>query len=295
MRNDTIKVKDVCRDYGGLQALRHVNLQIESGRIVALLGPNGAGNTTLLNLLMGLLAPTNGAAYINGCNSRNLTDALSHSIGYVGDGEDAPHWTTVQQLIQLQAGVTTAFRHDVIQKLLATHRIDAQRHYGDLSKGQKKWVRAGLALAALPAVVLLDEPAEGLDPAARQRLYEELRDQINETQATALVATHIIGDIERIADDVALIDRGEVILHGALEDLREQVREIEYPADAFEPVLDESLEVLGQRETAGVKLIWVKSSPGAWAVLEESLPDTVMMRSVDLHTLYLALTEHRHS
>jgi ABC-type multidrug transport system ATPase subunit len=139
--------------------------------------------------------------------------------------------------------------------------------------------------------MLMDEPAEGLDPSARQSLYDELRDYVTEGEATAVVATHIIGDIERIADDVAVIDRGHVIAHAALEDLREQVREVQLPADDQMPELPGSVELLGSRVASDARLVWVRCALDE-SELEQSLPAGSTVRSANLETFYLALTQH---
>jgi len=226
MSDAPIRTEGLSRDYGRHHALAVVDLTIEKGRIVALLGPNGAGKTSLLRLLMGLLEPTMGQSRVLGDLSRNLPGPTAAKIGYMGDTDEPPFWSTIRQLMHLQVGCSVHFdRASFLQSMKARNLAPSNR-YGSLSKGQKKWVRAALVLAGDPQVLLMDEPAEGLDPSARQGLYDELRDRVTESEATAVVATHIIGDIERIADDVAIIDRGRVIVHAALEDLREQVREV---------------------------------------------------------------------
>ena len=132
---------------------------------------------------------------------------------------------------------------------------------------------------------------EGLDPSAKQSFYDELRDYVTESEATAVVATHIIGDIERIADDVAVIDRGRVMAHAALEDLREQVREVQMFADEQIPGLPSSVELLGSRVFSDTRLIWVKS-PLDQSELEQFLPPRSAVRAANLETFYLALTQH---
>ena len=167
-----------------------------------------------------------------------------------------------------------------------------RRTYGSLSKGQKKWVRAGLILAAGTDVLLMDEPAEGLDPSARQDLYDRLREHASQRDATAVVATHVISDIERIADDVALIDRGRLVVHAALEDLREQVRQIELSADEPAPPWPAGVAVLGHRRDGDVQFIWVRCPPGIESDLESVLPRQAVVRGVGLETFYLAVTHH---
>jgi ABC-2 type transport system ATP-binding protein len=287
-----IETKDLTRDYGKFRALDQATLAIEQGRVLALLGPNGAGKTTLLHLLMGMLEPSMGIAKVLGSDCRCLPAGTVSRVGYVGDGEEPPYWAKIRQLMRVQAGASESFNREFFQRFLAKHELKPSRVFGTLSKGQKKWVRAGLALAARPRVILLDEPAEGLDPSARQSLYDELRDHINESNATAIVATHIIGDIERIADDVAIIDHGKLLIHASLEDLRDQVREFELGADDPMPELGDAYEVLGSKKTAGTTLVWLRSSPDQASALPALLPAHTQLRTVGLEAFYLAMTEH---
>lgn len=295
MNDAAIRTEDLSRDYGRKHALVSVDLAVERGRIVALLGPNGAGKTTFLRLLMGLLDATSGRSWVLESPSRALPGRTAAKIGYMGDVDEPPRWATIKQLMHLQAESSAEFDRAFFERSMTARKLDLPRRYGSLSKGQKKWVRAALVLAGKPSVLLMDEPAEGLDPSARQGLYDELRDYVTESEATAVVATHIISDIERIADDVAVIDRGRVVAHAALEDLREQVREVQLPADGPVPEFGDSVELLGSKVASGTRLIWLRCARGSLNELEESLPATSAVRPANLETFYLALTQHNSS
>ncbi|NLH44430.1 MAG: ABC transporter ATP-binding protein [Planctomycetes bacterium] len=292
MNDCAIRTEGLTRDYGRFRALDRVNLTIEPGRVVALLGPNGAGKTTLLRLLMGLLEPTEGRSWLLGAASRDLPETVVSRAGYMGDAEEPPGWATIRSLIDLQAGASRDFDWGEISRLLAMRELSSSRTYGSLSKGQKKWVRASLILAAGTDVLLMDEPAEGMDPAARQDLYDRLREHVTQRNATAIVATHVIGDIERIADDVALIDHGRLVVYAALEDLRERVRQIELPAGEPAPSWPEGVEVLGQKCEEDVQFIWVQCRSQSESDLESVLPRQAAVRRVGLEKFYLAIARH---
>jgi len=181
---------------------------------------------------------------------------------------------------------------DYFAQSMKKRDLNLSKTYGSLSKGQKKWVRASLVLAGMPDVLLLDEPAEGLDPSARKDLYDQLRDYANDSEATAIVATHIIGDIERIADDVAIINHGRLITYADLEDLRDQVREVQLGEMETLPELGAEIEVLGGKNSDGARIIWIKCPEDAQQRLEHALGEKVAMWTVSLETFYLALTEH---
>jgi ABC-2 type transport system ATP-binding protein len=292
MNNIAIRTEGLSRDYGDFRALDKVDLAIENSRVVALLGPNGAGKTTFLRLLMGLLEPAEGKAWVLEADSRALTDQIAARIGYMGDADEPPRCSTIKQLTKLQAGASRDFDREFAKRFMTKRGLSVKSAYGSLSKGQKKWIRAGLVLAGKPDVLLLDEPAEGLDPSARRDLYDELRDHVTDTDATAIVATHIISDIERIADDVAIINRGRIVTYAGLEDLREQVREIQLAEGSKMPEFSNGIEILGSKTAAGAKLVWVRCSDEALVKLEDVLGEKIVILSVGLETFYLAMTEH---
>jgi len=290
MSEAVIETTNLSRDYGRVRALDALNLRIAAERVVALLGPNGAGKTTLLHILTGLLEPTEGRAQVLGDNSRALSKDVAAALGYMGDSDEPPRWMTIGQLVAVQAGVSKVFDRELAKAFLDGRGLKPATRYGSLSKGQKKWVRAALVLGQRPKVLLLDEPAEGLDPSARRDLYDNLRDYVTERGATALVATHIIGDIERIADDVAIVDKGRLLLHGALEELREQVREVQLPAGEEEPRFGQTL---GAKTVGETRLVWIRCEGAEEEDVRKMLPERVQMRSVNLETLYLAMTDNR--
>ncbi len=292
MKEIVIETSELCRDYGRFRALDKVSLSIEQGLIVALLGPNGAGKTTLLHLLMGLLEPTCGNAKVLGSDSRSMSKEIVAQIGYMGDSDEPSGWVTAKNLIAMQKESSARFDIGYIKKFLSDRRLPLNKTFGSMSKGQKKWLRAGLVLASQPKVLILDEPAEGLDPSARHELYDCLREYITEFSATAIVATHIIGDIERVADDVAVIHNGNIVTYSCLEDLRDEVSEIYLSENHLPSALADSFELIGEKEVAGGSLFWVRSKKNGHKELRNLLGEQSKVRRVDLQTFYLALTEN---
>ena len=292
MNTPALCTQRLTRLYGYTRALDGFTFEAPRGRVVALLGPNGAGKTTLLRLLAGLIEPTEGTAQVLGSPSRNPPADTARRLAVVIEGVEPPGGASLGQMMALQAGACPAFDRPACELLYMQHTLALSQAYGALSKGQKRLALAGLALSSGAELLLLDEPADGLDPAVRRTLYDLLRDHATRHGATILVATHIIGDIERIADDVAIINRGRLVLHAALEDLREEVREVELPGAADLPDLGAGVTVLGRRREADALLAWVRTTAAAAAALAGRLPATATVRPVDLETLYLAITNH---
>ena len=182
------------------------------GSIFLLLGPNGAGKTTLLRILMGLIEPTAGAAYVLGSPAWPQPAEVISAVGYVGDRCEPPAWASLALLEDLQAGASPTFDKALFRELCRRRELPPNRPIrfveqgpATVDLGQASLWRAGRRL------ILLDEPADGLDPSARRALYDALRDHVNQHEATAIVTTHVIADVERIGDEVAIIDRGRLL------------------------------------------------------------------------------------
>ena len=283
-----IQTEGLSRLYGRQAALDRLDLRVQAGRIVALLGPNGAGKTTLLRLLAGLLAPTAGGARVLGDDSRRLSPANACRLGVMIEGHEPPHWARLRWLAALQASAAPRCDSGLAERLLGERHLDGRARFGRLSKGQRRWVLAALALASHSDVLLLDEPADGLDPASRRALYGHLRDQANDLQSAVLVATHIIDDIERVADEVAVLHHGRLLLHADLEDLREQVREVEVPATALLPA--QPLEVLATGVRGDRRSVWIRGDEAVEARIADQLGGGAAVHPFNLERLFLALT-----
>ncbi|MCY2926506.1 MAG: ABC transporter ATP-binding protein [Planctomycetota bacterium] len=293
MTDYAIRTTGLSRDYGRVRALEALTLDVPTGAILTLLGPNGAGKTTLLKLLAGLLEPTAGQATVLGSPARRMPPEACGRVAYVGEQNEPPGWATLGLLADLQAGAAPRLDRHAFAELCARRGLAAGQRYGSLSKGQRKGVLTSLALASGAALVLLDEPADGLDPAARRALYDALRDHVTRTEATAVVTTHVIADVERVADEVAILDAGRLLLCASLEDLRESVRQVELEGGRAMPDLDGAATILGGMSAAGAAIAWVRCGPDGDAELRRRLGPAAVVRTVGLEALYLAVAEHR--
>jgi ABC-2 type transport system ATP-binding protein len=290
MSEPAIRCRELKRDFGRVRAVDRIDLAVETGRVVALLGPNGAGKSTLLKLVSGLLEPTAGEAEVFGEDVRALSESDAARLIAMHENHEPPRWATAARLFDLQAAASPQFDRARAEAFCRERDLSLSKPYGTLSKGQKRWVLAAATLAARADLMLLDEPADGLDPSARRRLYDALRETTNTHESTAVVATHIIHDIERVADDVAIIDRGRLRLFAPLEDLREQVREVELPAGAALDALPPEIESLGTRTVGDTTLVWLRAAASEEAIREIAGPEA-LVRPVGLEALFLALTE----
>nr|WP_216645220.1 ATP-binding cassette domain-containing protein [Isoptericola halotolerans] len=206
------------KSYGGFDAVRDVDLTVEPGRVVGLLGPNGAGKTTTLHVLLGLAAPTAGQALVQGRRHGDLDDP-ARTVGALLDAGGLHPGRTGRdhlRILTLAAGLPAGRVDDVLEIVGMTPAAD--RRVRTYSLGMRQ--RLGLAAALLgdPGVLVLDEPANGLDPAGMRWLREMLR-SFADGGGAVLLASHVLAEVTQVADDVVVLGQGRVITAGPLDEL----------------------------------------------------------------------------
>ncbi len=210
--------KGLTKRYGNKVALNHVDLSLESGRIVGLLGPNGSGKTTMLKLANGLLTPTEGGIFIDGKKPGIETKAV---VSYLPDADYLLDWMNVGELLKMFRSFYDDFRYDRALKMLDELHIQLKDKLKNLSKGNKEKVQLVLAMSREAKVYFLDEPIGGVDPAARSYIMKTILTNLPE-ESSLLIVTHLISDIETICDEVIFVNDGSVVLHEETEALREK-------------------------------------------------------------------------
>ncbi len=203
--------------YGSLAALDHVDLTLESGRIVGLLGPNGSGKTTMLKLANGLIVPSEGSIRIGGYAPGLETKKL---ISYLPDANYLMDWMKVETLIGFFEDFYPDFRKERAFQMLENLGVRMQAPLKTLSKGTKEKVQLILAMSREASVYLLDEPIGGVDPAARDYILETILRNYSE-DALVIISTHLIADVEQLLDEVVFINNGKIMTHRTVDDIRE--------------------------------------------------------------------------
>ena len=205
----------------GTDVLAGVTFSIESGQVVGLLGKNGAGKTTLLRIAMGMIDPQQGSVEIFGLDPRAHPLEVKSRIGYVSEEQILPIYLRVDQVIALHKGVFPTWDDDLARSMIDRFSIPGQQKIKTLSKGQARQVALLCAVAHRPELLILDEPAGGLDPAARREFLETSIQLLNETGTTILFSSHYMSDVERLADRIVMIHDGKVLIDTELDELRE--------------------------------------------------------------------------
>ena len=218
-----ITTSGLAKVYGKRLALEPLGIQIPRGGVTAVLGRNGSGKSTLIRVLMGLEAPTQGESFVLGCPSTKLTPAVRERIGYLIEGHPTHERLRVRTLADCERALHPRFDDAVLDRVLDHFRVDRDARAGSLSRGQRGGLMLGVCLAAQPELLVMDDPALGLDPVAKKALREALLFTTRDPERTVLIATHDLADVERLADRVLVLDRGSARAWCTTEELGRRV------------------------------------------------------------------------
>lgn len=211
-----VECKNVYKNYGSKKVLKNVNLNIERGKIIGLLGPNGSGKSTLIKLINGLLTANKGEILVNG---QPVGIESKKIVSYLPERTYLNFNMKVSELITYFADFYDNFDVEKAYELLQHLNISPKDRLKTMSKGTKEKVQLILVMSRKADLYILDEPIGGVDPAARDYILDTILNNFNDN-ATIILSTHLISDIERILDEVVFIHQGEILFHENTEELR---------------------------------------------------------------------------
>jgi len=257
-----IEVTGLSKEYGTLVAVNNVSFNVTKGQIVGLIGPNGAGKTTLLRMLATVLRPTAGSVKILGYNSANEYLKIRKNIGYLPDFFNLYNSLTLRECLEF-----FAMAYSVDDKLIP-ERVDEALKFVELEEKQNDFVRhlsrgmvqrmgVGVLLVHQPDVLLLDEPASGLDPKARIQLRDILR-KLSAEGKTIIISSHILTELSDFCSHVAIMSRGNIVLYGSIDEIRQRVHNTRRIAVSI--VGDINAAVAAIKEFSGATLQTVEGS-----------------------------------
>ena len=212
-----LETKDLVKDYGGGVGLLGVDLKLPAGKIIGLLGTNGSGKTTLLKLIAGILTPTSGELIVCGNKVGVETKAV---VSYLPERTYLNDWMRVEEIIEFFADFYEDFSTEKAYAMLKSLEVDPKRKLKTLSKGTKEKVQLVLVMARDAKLYLLDEPIAGVDPVAREFILDTIVSNYNKN-ATVLVSTHLISDVEKVLDSFLFVRNGKIIMQGDVAKARE--------------------------------------------------------------------------
>jgi ABC-2 type transport system ATP-binding protein len=218
---NVIEIHDLSRRFGDKQALCNISLVVPRGVVFGLVGANGAGKTTLIRHVLGLLKAQSGSLRVFGLDPVREPVGVLSRIGYLSEEGDLPGWMRVDELMRYMRAFYPTWDEQYAEDLRRQFALDPAAKVKTLSKGQK--ARAGLlvALAYRPELLLLDEPSSGLDPIVRRDILGAIVRTIADEGRTVLFSSHLLDEVERVSDCVAMLKGGRILFAGELDRVKE--------------------------------------------------------------------------
>jgi ABC-2 type transport system ATP-binding protein len=288
--SDAIEFRGVERHFGAQAVLRGLSFSVQPGQVYALLGRNGAGKTTALRILLGFLQPHAGEARVLGLASATLAPAERERIGYVSEGHKLYLEMRVADALAFEAGTRPRFERAAAERELERCGIPAEKRIHALSRGQRAQLALVLAACGTPEVLIFDDPAMGLDVAMRRELLGSLIELLSARGCAVLFSSHILSDVERIADRVGILHGGALIVDAPLDELKRRVEKRHWvPRNGTRA--PEVAGLLRSRAVAGGhELTLLDFDPRREAELHSGAASVSQRIDLDLEELFLELT-----
>lgn len=254
-----IKVTNVTKSFDSFKALDNLTLHVPAGSVYGLVGPNGAGKTTIIKQLCGVYRPDSGSIEINS-QPVYENNAIKNSVCYISD--DLFYFPTysIKDMANFYRGIYKSFNNERFAALGEVFKIDPSRKVRRLSKGMQKQVAFWLGISAMPDVMILDEPVDGLDPVMRKSVWKLMLQDVAERGMTVLVSSHNLRELEDVCDHVGIMHRGRVVLEKSLDDVKGNIHKLQlaFPDGKLPDELEGSLDILHSEGYGSVTILIVR-------------------------------------
>jgi ABC-2 type transport system ATP-binding protein len=234
---NAIETRQLSRSFGKVRAVDSATLEVPAGTVFGLLGSNGAGKSTLLKLLVGHLRPSFGTATVLGAELTPGKRPRWESLGYVSQARYLPAWMTAAECLRFAKTFRWEWDDEKVSKLITRLEVPLETRIREMSRGNYVRLQIGLAMAHNPELILLDEPTAGLDPVGRRELLGLLIDEISLRGCTVVLSSHNVEEIERMADHLAIMDRGGIVAHGPVDAVKKSRQRVQFRTALPEPDL----------------------------------------------------------
>ncbi len=291
MDEHPIVVENLVKSYEGRCVLDGIDLEVPRGCIYGLLGRNGCGKTTLIRTLLGLEPPTRGRTLLLGADSMHLPAQVQARIGYVAEGHNLIQNYKVRRLIGLCRDLSFHWNDAFFDHLMDTFKLPMDRKIKELSAGMRAQLNLALAMAVDPELLILDDPTLGLDTVARRQFIEMAIDLIQKENRTILFSSHILGDVERIADRIGILAGGKLVVDCELDELKRRVRKLQvrFPVEAPETLY--LTEIINQRNFGREMTLTVANwNPQKQAILDTFGPESCTETAMTLEDIFIECT-----
>jgi ABC-2 type transport system ATP-binding protein len=290
MTEPVITTQSLTKELGGRPVVHDISVQVMPGEVVGILGKNGAGKSTLLDLLLGFSLPTSGRSSVFGHNSASLPPAAKARIGFVPQEDELVGLLTGAQQLALIASLHSRWDAELAQRLAREWQLPLERRISTLSGGERQKLSTLLALGYAPPLLVLDEPAASLDPVARRQFMQEILGIAASQERTILYATHIVADLERVANRIWILRDGLLAWQGDLDALKETVVRLHLRAShelSLPMPLPHQLSVRRHGNTLTVAVSHF--DPDQLAPLAASLDAQIEVEALGLEEIFLEL------
>jgi ABC-2 type transport system ATP-binding protein len=221
-------VQNVSRSFDGPPVVRDLSFAVKPGSIYGFLGRNGSGKTTTLRMLAGLIKPEAGKVRIMGNNPFTIGAEERQGLGYMSEKAAIPGYTKVARVLQLGRELYPAWDNALAESLLSRYDLSPKKRFMALSQGNQRLLGFIMAIAPRPRVLLLDEPAANLDVVARREILDDILQLIRDCGCTVLFSTHILSDVERVADEIGILAKGNLRVSESLDSLKDSIRQVRF-------------------------------------------------------------------
>jgi len=285
-----VAIRNVSRHFGSIKAMDQVDLRVPRGSVFGLVGVNGAGKTTLIRHVLGLLRAETGSVRVFGLDPTVDPVGVLARIGYLAEENDLPDWMRVGELIRYTQAFYPTWDEAYAEHLRRTFDLDPAAKVRHLSKGQRARTGLLLALAHRPEILVLDEPSSGLDPIVRRDILTAIIRTISDEGRTVLFSSHLLQEVERVADHVTMMHQGRIVLSDRLEQIKESHRSINV---RFEHPQQAPPSIPGVLAWSGAGHQWAAVVTGTPQRLSQAVSDAgariVDERSLSLDDIFVAL------
>lgn len=293
-----LSLRDIRKSFGSLNVLDGLNLAVYPGEVFGFLGRNGAGKSTAIRLIMGITRSDSGQINVFGQPLQDDIVGIRQRIGYVAQDQNMYPWMTPRVLARFVRGFYPRWDEQRYWSLVNDFELPDKRRIGTFSGGMKAKLALTLALATRPELLILDEPTAGMDPVARREFLDLVREQTQRDGATTFFSTHLIDEIEAVAERIAIVESGQTVYDGALDPLRNSVNRWSIPMSLYVPgalpgnfALD-SLRVLSEGERQGRWHMTLQTSETTLATTEIVLNNGWRHDIMSLEDVFIALVSN---
>jgi ABC-2 type transport system ATP-binding protein len=248
-----IETTGLTRYFGSRKAVDGLTMTVPRGSVFAFLGRNGSGKTTTIRMLLGLTEPTRGSSRVLGEDSQHLTPEIRARVGYMSESHSLYKWWTVRECGEYQSRFYPRWNDKIFKAVTDHFHLNPKAKAGDLSRGERAGLSLAITLAPEPELLILDDPALGLDPVARRSLLESMIYVTRGADRTIFFSSHLLEDVERVADYIAILDRSVLRACCSIETFRSSVRQfvLFYDAATTPPSLPKLKGMLHARRSLG--------------------------------------------